>query len=213
MATESIQPRVVIGLLAVDEAAGHRMADVVCGANAREFTADGLLIELRLIPYRADQESALSRAIAGCDAVALLVTHIDAVSVETVKAAYRLLPLEGPFPSSILILREPGRMEFKMSCPACGQKLWVRDEDKGRNGRCPHCKKTFVLPAQTALLKSILMTPDSIPLITVTEGHVGKCQGPIAELAGRASRQAQARNSATMRVQIDDGDAPPPPSA
>ncbi len=210
MATESIQSRVAIGLLAVDAAAGQRMVEATCGANAREFTADGLAIELRLIAYRADEESALSRAISGCDAAALLVTHIDAVSIEAVKAAYRLLPLEGPFPSSILILREPGRMEFKMSCPACGQKLWVRDEDKGRNGRCPHCKKTFVLPAQTALLKSILMTPDSIPLVTVTDGHVGKCQGPIAELAGRASRQAQARNSATMRVQLADGEPPAP---
>lgn len=213
MSTESIHTRVKIALLAVDAAAGQRIVDAACGANGREFCADGLIIELRLIAFRADQESEQSRRIKECDAAALLVTHIDAVSLESVKAAYRLLPLDGPFPSSILILREPGRMEFKMSCPACGQKLWVRDEDKGRNGRCPQCKKTFVLPAQTALLRSILMTPDSIPLITVTDGHVGKCQGPLAELAGRASRQAQARNSATTRVQLADGEPPAPPPA
>lgn len=210
MEPQSIPAKLVIGVLAVDAAAGQRLLDTVCGPGRCDFQAEEFSVRLRLLVYNNAGENALIREISSCDAVALLVCHIDALSIETIKAAYRLLPLEYHMQASVLILREPGRMEFKMSCPACGQKLWVRDEDKGRNGRCPHCKKTFVLPAQTAHLKSILMTPDSIPLITVVDGHAGKCQGPIAELAARAGRHAQARNSATMRVQLADGEPAPP---
>jgi predicted RNA-binding Zn-ribbon protein involved in translation (DUF1610 family) len=204
MSNELSPPRVVVALMAIDAAIGERMLNTVCGAGRSEFVADDSLIDLRLLVYAHGLERDLTRKLSECDAAALLVSHVDAISLDHLRAAYRLLPSEYTLPASILILREPGRMEFKMSCPTCGQKLWVRDEDVGRNGRCPHCKKTFVLPAQTAYLKSMLMTPETVPLITVTEGHVGKCQGPIAELAARARRQSQALKSATMRVQVDD---------
>jgi Zn finger protein HypA/HybF involved in hydrogenase expression len=198
-------PRVVVALMATDAAVGERLRNTVCGAGGSEFYAEDLRIDLRLLVYSQASEENLKHQLEACDAVAVLVNHIDAVSLEHLREAYRLLPSESTRPASILIIREPGRMEFKMSCPACGQKLWVRDEDVGRNGRCPQCKKTFVLPAQTAYLKSMLMTPDTIPMITVTDGHVGKCQGPIAELAARARRLSLAMKSATARVQVDDG--------
>ena len=207
MSTELTPPPIPVALITVDLSDGERFLSAVCGPGANEFRADDHLIHLHLLVYRAEAEAQLGAALAECAAAALLVSHIDAVSIERLRAAYRLLPSEYVLPAAILILRQPGKMEFKMSCPTCGQKLWVRDEDKGRNGRCPRCKKSFVLPSQTAHLKGVLMTPEVVPLITVTDGNAHNCRGPIAALAERASRQAHALKSATMRVQVSD--APP----
>lgn len=208
-----------IALITVDPAAGDRFVESVCGPHQTEFIADDERICITARVYRSSDENKICGALNEADAVALLVSHIDAVSIEHLRAAYRLLPSEYTLPAAILVVREPGRMEFKMSCPTCGQKLWVRDEDKGRNGRCPHCKKSFVLPSQTAHLKSVLMTPEIVPIVTVTDGHATNCRGPIAALAERARRHAQALKSATMRVQVTDAppaadpaDEPGPPS-
>ncbi len=207
MSSELEPAPVRIALITVDVAAGERFLVAACGRGACEFRADNEAIRISLLTYRADAETQLGESLADCDAAALLVGHIDAVSLDHLRAAYRLLPSEYTLPACILILREPGRMEFKMSCPTCGQKLWVRDEDMGRNGRCPHCRKSFVLPSQTAHLKGVLMTPEVVPLVTVTDGNEHNCRGPIAALAERARRQAQTLKSATMRVQVSD--APP----
>ncbi|MCS6772308.1 MAG: hypothetical protein NZ740_09840 [Kiritimatiellae bacterium] len=204
--SSSSRPRVAIAIVSIDSAVGGRFIDTVCGGKGNEFVAEDRIIELRLIHYRPEEEGALIRQVLDCDAAALLVNHIDAISLENLKGAYRMLPAESALPLSILIVRAQGQMEFKMSCPACGQKLWVRDVDSGRKGRCPHCRKTFVLPSQTAHLKSTLMTPEMVPLITVTEGHVSKCQGPISELAARACLQAQVLKSSTLRVQVEDSE-------
>ncbi|HMP75353.1 MAG TPA: hypothetical protein PKE12_03555 [Kiritimatiellia bacterium] len=200
---------VYIALIAVDQSAGERFVATVCGKGESEFLLDKTPLRMQLLVYRPDCEEELQRRLGECDAAALLASHIDAVSIEQLRAAYRLLPGEYAFPAAMLILREPGKMEFKMSCPTCGQKLWVRDEDKGRNGRCPHCKKSFVLPAQTAHLKGVLMTPETVPLITVTDGNQGNCRGPIGALADRARQYAQVLKSATMRVQVSDSNGEP----
>jgi transposase-like protein len=51
-------------------------------------------------------------------------------------------------PTQMLIYRNDNEVDFKMSCPYCGQKLWVRDADQDKRGRCPHCGKGFTLPAE-----------------------------------------------------------------
>lgn len=201
---ELVPPSIKIALLTVDRAAGERFVATVCGAGSSLYEVDQCRIHLELLVYRPEAEQEIASALTDAQAAALLVNHIDAVSMDQLRAAYRLLPSEHTLPASILLLREAGKWEFKMSCPACGQKLWVRDADAGRNGRCPHCKKSFVLPVQTSLLKSTLMPPETIPLVTVTDGHSANCRGPIGALAERARLQAQALKSATMRVQVTD---------
>lgn len=203
----SSQPVISIAVISVDPEMTGKFIDTVCGAGKTEYKAEERLVELRPILYRPENEGDLVRQVLDCDAAALLVSHVDAISLDQLKGAYRMLPSESAMPVSILIVRAPGQMEFKMSCPTCGQKLWVRDEDTGRKGRCPHCKKTFVLPSQTSHLKSMLMTPETVPLITVTEGHVSKCQGPISELASRARQIAQVLKSSTLRVQVEDSES------
>lgn len=203
-----------LAVVTVDAAVGSAFLDAVCGVGVTEARLDNVTLRLFLVVHEAGQESALDRALAAADGVALLVSHVDAISLENLKAAYRLLPAD--MPASMLIVREAGKVEFKMSCPACGQKLWVRDEDQGRAGRCPRCKKTFVLPSQAAHVRAVLMLPDGVPLVTVTLGHEGACRGPIAALGERTRVRAQVLKSATMRVQVADtaaGDKPLRPDA
>ena len=203
----AVTPPVIlqIPVITLDRMTGQLFVDTVCGgANLVDVRLDGVTVRLHLLVYEPGHEAALEEALVRCDAAALLVQHIDAVSIESLKAAYRLMPSEHRLPTAILLLREHGKLEFKMSCPTSGQKLWVRDEDTGRPGRCPHCKKSFVLPAQSAHLKSVLMLPDAVPLVTVAQGNAGSCRGPIAALAERARHRAQVLMSATMRVQVGD---------
>lgn len=204
-----------VPVITIDRALGQAFVDTVCGgAQMVDVRLDGLTVRLNLLVYEAGQEGQLKEALSRCDAAALLVQHVDAVSIESLKAVIRIMPSEHRLPSAVLIVRETGKVEFKMSCPTCGQKLWVRDEDKGRPGRCPHCKKSFVLPAQSAHLQSVLMLPAAVPLMTVVQGNAGSCRGPVAALAERARHRAQVLMSATMRVQVnEDGKSTQPGQA
>ena len=38
---------------------------------------------------------------------------------------------------------------IKFNCPACGKKIAVQDEHAGKKARCPGCKQTITIPAQT----------------------------------------------------------------
>ena len=116
------------------------------------------------------------------DAVALLVRFLDVNSLDNIRDIYRRLPSERTVPMSVILFREDGEIDFKMSCPACGQKLWVRDSDVGKRGRCPNCKKAFKLPSQAGHLKSQLMLPDAVPAITVVRGKPASCRGALASL-------------------------------
>ena len=66
------------------------------------------------------------------------------ISLEKVKAIYTHLSAHEA-PQNVLIARADGEGDFKMSCPSCAQKLWVRDSDVDKRGRCPSCKKAFTV--------------------------------------------------------------------
>lgn len=148
------------------------------------------------------------------DALALLVRFLDVISIDKTKAIYRRLPSERAVPMSVFLFREEGEIDFKMSCPACGQKLWVRDTDVNKRGRCPNCKKAFKLPSQSGHLKSQLMLPDAVPVISVVRGNSASCRGAVASLLGRVAGEiptevapdAETLKKATVRVQIQNGE-------
>lgn len=198
------RPHVSLCVLALDGPAGTALLASVCGVGgAVEVELDGIPARLDLHTFDPAREQELAAVLNLADAAALVVQHLDAPALELLKAAYRILPSEHKLPVALLVVRESGRLEFKMACPTCSQKLWVRDEDQGRVGRCPHCKKTFVLPAQAALIKQHLMLPASLPVVTIMLGNAGSCRGPLATLAERAKLRAQVTKSSTVPVQID----------
>ncbi len=144
------------------------------------------------------------------DALVLLLRFLDVISLDKVKAIYRRLPSESLIPMAVFLFREEGEIDFKMSCPACGQKLWVRDTDIGKRGRCPNCKRAFKLPAQAGHLKTHLMLPDAVPVISVVRGNASSCRGAVSSLIGRVagrladetSPDPETLKQATVRVQI-----------
>jgi len=149
--------------------------------------------------------------VKSADALVLLVRFLDVISLDKIKAIYRRLPGESHVPISAFLFREEGEIDFKMSCPACGQKLWVRDTDVNKRGRCPNCKKAFKLPAQAAHIKGQLMLPDAVPVISVVRGNVSSCRGAVASIIGRVAgilgvgagaADPDALKKATVRVQI-----------
>ena len=76
------------------------------------------------------------------------------------------------YPALVLLYRNDNEADFKMSCPYCGQKLWVRDADQDKRGRCPHCLKGFTLPAQEELVASTLGLSASTPVRRIVRGDV-----------------------------------------
>lgn len=149
------------------------------------------------------------------DAVALLVRFLDVISLDKIRAIYRRLPSERSAPMAVIFFREEGEIDFKMSCPACGQKLWVRDSDVSKRGRCPNCKKAFKLPSQAGHLKGQLMLPDAVPALTAVRGKGASCRGALASLmsylAGSivpqaASMDQETLKKTTVRVQISDSE-------
>ncbi len=100
----------------------------------------------------------------------ILARFLDVMSLDKLKSIYRHLPPEERIMLSVGLFRQNGETEFKMSCPACGQKLWVKDDEAGKRGRCPNCRKAFKLPSQPDLIRSQLMLPDAIPVHQIKQG-------------------------------------------
>jgi hypothetical protein len=82
-------------------------------------------------------------------------------------------------PAVVLIYRNENESDFKMSCPYCGQKLWVRDADQDKRGRCPHCHKGFTLPAQEEHVVSSLSLSTVTPVRRIVRGDPGSLASPL----------------------------------
>lgn len=121
-------------------------------------------------------------------AIAMVVEYVDAQTLGSIRGAMGRLPRDRNLPMAFLVNRPDGKQDFKMSCPSCGQKLWIRDSDVGKRGRCPNCKKAFDIPAQVDLLREQLLLPDSIEVRTVSPSD----SGPVREVLGSLVRQATA---------------------
>ena len=120
--------------------------------------------------------------IESADVVVLQVRFMDAVSLDRMKTMCKHLPAETPMPMAVFLLRESEEVDFKMSCSSCGQKLWVRDSDEGKRGRCPNCKKAFRLPAQAHHTKVELGLSDTVSVTRVIRGDPTSCRGALSNL-------------------------------
>lgn len=116
-------------------------------------------------------------------------------------------------PLLILIYRNENESDFKMSCPYCGQKLWVRDADQDKRGRCPHCGKGFTLPDQEEHIRSTLRLPPAVQVRKVVRQDPGSLASPMRDIIQLASVENPLRNlgidqhmaiNDTMRVNIVD---------
>ncbi len=122
------------------------------------------------------------------DAVALLIHYLDAASMQEVRVRLQKLNSLGRrIPVGVLIVREPNEHEFKLNCTDCGQKLWIRETDIGRRGRCTNCRKPMVVPTPSEYLHNQLPLPDSVPVLNVVRGESALCRGVLANLLARVA--------------------------
>ena len=221
-ATENVPPMMPgthaqVLLLCLHEELGRAFLSGVCPrASGREgeVEIEGHRINLRILegdPRLAPGWDESVRQAHGC---ALLVRFLDVVSMDRIRAIYSRLPVEKVVPLAILFFRQEGEMDFKMSCPSCGQKLWVRDSDGGRRGRCPNCQKGFRLTSQAGFLRSQLALPDSVATLTVINGRAASCRGALAHLIGHlggaivgvSSLDHETLKKSTVRVELPESD-------
>ena len=145
-------------------------------------------------------------------AITLLVRFLDVLSVEKLEAIYKRIR-NNNVPIGVFILRNEGEADFKMSCPHCGQKLWVRDIDAGKRGRCPNCKRAYDLPVQAELVREKLGLPSDVNIQQVVESSPEDCRKAVSNFLGLAMSDIvdistgvvdDASMNQTMRVQIPD---------
>lgn len=159
------------------------------------------------------QDPTFEEHLAKTNAIAIVARFLDVLSLDKLKMIYRHLPNELNVPIALFLLRDKGEMDFKISCPSCGQKLWLRDNDIGKRGRCPNCKKPFIILSQADHLKAQLMLPASMPIIKLVRTDTESFRLAVAQLLDatavgiKPTPSAQADETlknATMRVQIQE---------
>lgn len=203
-------------ILAIHQEMGEQYLKDVCHHaenGSAHFELNGHKVHMNVLAGDPRLNPAWDEAVSQADGMILIARFLDVISLDKIKAIYRRLPSDKMIPLSVVLGREEGEVDFKMSCPACGQKLWVRDSDIGKRGRCPTCKKPFKLSSQTDLIRSQLMLPDTVPVTMIGKNDTASCQVALSELVsnlggsvGGHSVAEQNLKMTTVRVQLNPDD-------
>ena len=148
-----------------------------------------------------------------CDVLVGIIRFVDLLSLQKLDHLLSESGAGKTNPCVILIYRNENESDFKMSCPYCGQKLWVRDADQDKRGRCPHCKKGFTLPEQEEHVSSALHLPASVHVHKIVRQDPGSLAGPLREMIQLSSVESSLLNlgsdqnmvsNQTMKVNVED---------
>ena len=177
------------------------------------LTIDKHQVVFEIVAGDPDLDPTFEERVARADAIAIVARFLDVLSLDKIKMIYRRLPDNLRAPMAIFLLRDKDEVDFKISCPSCGQKLWLRDSDVNKRGRCPNCKKPFIILWQADHLKSQLVLPDNVPVVTLIRNDAASFQAVMAQLLGALTvglkpateeMTAEALKNLTVRVQIQD---------
>ena len=161
-----------------------------------------------------DEDASFKERVAKSQAVAILVRFLDVLSLDKIRNMYHHLTQAGSsIPVGVFYLRDKGELDFKISCPSCGQKLWLRDTDVGKRGRCPNCSKPFIILSQSDHLKTQLLLPESMACIKITRKDNDSFRTAVGKLLESklsgvmpmdANVNLEAMKHATVRIQVQD---------
>ena len=179
--SEPIRILVLSGEVEAGEALKADLAGATNGSHDIPFQGRTLRVGMRLGNPEPRDEWLV--AMHDSAALALLVRHVDVLSLDRIREIYTLMFEELNKPFSVMILRNEGESDFKMSCPHCGQKIWVRDSDVNKRGRCPNCKKGFNLPSQIRHLRTNLQLSEDVPVMMVVKGNSASAKIALISLA------------------------------
>ncbi|MDD5676945.1 MAG: hypothetical protein PHW60_03010 [Kiritimatiellae bacterium] len=178
-----------------------------------EVAIGDLLINFDIVAGDPSQDPTFSEHLAKADAIAIVVRFLDVLSLEKIKNIYRHLPDQISIPVAIFMLRDKGEADFKISCPSCGQKLWLRDTDVAKRGRCPNCTKPFIILSQGDHLKSQLMLPDKVAVFKGIRNNPESFKTVLLKLLDSTPAgikpadlniSDEASKNATVRIQIQN---------
>lgn len=200
-------------VLSIYQDLGESFVEMLTPEQREGITIDDVQVSIDVVAGIPSQERSFREHMAKANAVAIVVRFLDVLSLEKIKAIYRDLPIESNIPVAVFMLRDEGEIDFKISCPACGQKLWLRDTDVGRRGRCPNCKKPFVILSQADHIKAQLMLADGVPIMRVVRGDFGLFEKAISALLKSVSvgikpmiagTHVEALKNVTTRIEIQE---------
>lgn len=177
----------------------------VCGGSggSAKATLRGIA-DVYLEPFAPDvltQEGTQSR-LREMDFCLLLVKFLDALTLDAIRDLIRALPSNASHSLHVLICRQSGESEYKISCTKCGQKLMVRDAMAMRRARCPHCQDFFQVPGQADLVRAELLVPaNRLVRKIMLDDQASGLQALEAVISHHAIR-ANAAKSTTMRLDL-----------
>lgn len=212
---------VTLLVLSVYQEMGETFFQAIGLAPGGALTLRNQTVNLHILAGDPRVNPSWDETVKKANLVAILIRFMDIIALDKVKAIYRRLPRESSVPMGFLVLREEGEIDFKMSCPSCGQKLWVRDSDIGKRGRCPNCKRAFKLPSQVSHLRSQLTLPDAVPVLSVVRGNPESCRVVLGNLLDYLGGEIVTTGGAfdpevlkqtTVRIQVSENETPPPAS-
>lgn len=218
MAKNDSNPQLNILILSIHQEMGENFVHDICPdatAGSGELEVDGTKVRLDVLAGDPRLNASWDQSLQQADALILITRFLDVISIDKMKAIYRRLPGEAAKPLAVVVVREEGETDFKISCPICGQKLWVRDVDSNKRGRCPNCKKAFTLPNQNEHLKAQLALADSVPVMRAISGNSESARGALSKLAARmvggvieqpGGVDQKVLKQATIRVQVSPED-------
>ena len=203
-------------ILSIYRELAESFLDPLAQDQKKELTIGDYQIVFDIVAGDPGQDPAFEEYIAKANAIAIVARFLDVLSLDKIATLYRHLPNEVNMPIAIFLLRDKAEVDFKISCPSCGQKLWLRDADIGKRGRCPNCKKPFIILSQGDHLKSQLMLPENVSIIKLTRNDsIETFKLAIAQLldslsfgikpAKLADVTDEALKNATVRVQVQEG--------
>lgn len=166
-------------LLSIEEDLPDWLMDDL-GAVENEGTSTVDISGYRLLFEDCRSSDAVSEKLKRCNLVIGLARHMDVETLE--QMASLTAPLESGHSTAMLAYREDAERDFKMSCPYCGQKLWVRDADIDKRGLCPNCKKGFTIPKQEDLLVAKLRLHGRVVVKKIFKGNPASISGPLNSL-------------------------------
>lgn len=147
----------------------------------------------------------------GPEGVFCLIRYVDALEMQKLFLSLKGLAEQVRCPIYFLIYRKPNEQDYKMSCLFCGQKLWVRDADLDKRGRCPSCKKGFTLPKQEDQVIHLLGLKQDAPVYRVTHEDSSSAAAVLRVFLKRreerdallSTQQVFRDKAETMAVRVD----------
>ncbi|MBU4459897.1 MAG: hypothetical protein KJ579_04960 [Verrucomicrobia bacterium] len=146
------------------------------------------------------------------DAIVWLVHFMDGRSLDDARVLLERVAASCMAPMGVFIFRPEAERQFKISCPECGQKLWVMEHEVGMRGRCVNCRRPMMIPTPSEHLRATLRLRDSVPVLNVVRSDASLCRGALANLLARTGSGIHADagmppedflKQATVPIQLD----------